>query len=71
MIKSFFGNRLVFELANPKTLWWTKNYKGQFHLRKDYLLSLNRTYCREVRGYLYSLIIFRLKITYLGFSYGR
>lgn len=55
---------MKFEILWGDTIWWDNDWKPghRFRFRKDYLVGFHRVYSRELRFYIYALIIYKLKI---------
>lgn len=62
--KSFtiFGFLFFFGLAGRRTLWIDRN--NALRVRRDYLISITRSFWRNERIYFYSIIIGRLTIKF-------
>ena len=63
-----FGSTLVFMLVAPKTCW-SINSNPVYHksrMRQDKIFAITRIYSREVKDYLWSFVIGRLKILWMN-----
>ena len=53
-------------IAAPTTLFWTKSQTpNRTRIREDHLIGLGRVFFREIRVYVWTLTLGRLRIFYI------
>lgn len=50
-------------IAASRTVWHLNSKTDRARYRVDYIVSLHRVYCRELRSYGWRLIVGRLQLT--------
>ena len=57
---------MSYRIVWGKTVWWENDWKPghKFRMRSDYFLGLHRVYSRELKQYIWKIIIGKLQIAW-------